>query len=213
VATATEKRSKSSFVRKFLQNNRQANVQAVKEAWAAAGMQGTIGDTLIYEMRSQMGLSGKSKPRTATKSKSGTKISKPTSAPGKKMFAKEFLNDHPEGNVRAVNQAWTAAGFGGTISTAVVDKVRAALGLTGNLRRNTKTAKSGATSKKGGRPLKESTPAIGVQPRGNRSTVLNDLEADIDRLIFKAMAIGDLNEIEDSLRRTRRMLYGVLTRG
>ena len=43
--------------------------------------------------------------------------------------------------------------------------------------------------------------------------VLNDLEADIDRLIFKAMAIGDLTEIEDSLRRARRLLYGALTRG
>ena len=43
--------------------------------------------------------------------------------------------------------------------------------------------------------------------------VLNDLEADIDRLLFKAMAIGDLTEIEDSLRRARRLLYGALTEG
>ena len=55
-----------------------------------------------------------------------------------------------------------------------------------------------------------------MQPRGSngdRTVVLNDLEADIDRLIFKVMAIGDLTEIEDSLRRTRRLLYGALTRG
>ncbi len=54
------------------------------------------------------------------------------------------------------------------------------------------------------------------QPRGSNSTrtvALTDLEADIDRLIFKAMAIGDLTEIEDTLRRARRLLYGALTRG
>jgi hypothetical protein len=55
--------------------------------------------------------------------------------------------------------------------------------------------------------------AVNGQPRGDRSTVLNDLEADIDRLIFKSMAIGDLPEIEDSLRKARRLLYGVLTGG
>ena len=39
--------------------------------------------------------------------------------------------------------------------------------------------------------------------------ILNELEADFDRLIFKAMAIGDLTQIEDTLRRARRLLYGV----
>jgi len=42
---------------------------------------------------------------------------------------------------------------------------------------------------------------------------LTDLEAEIDRLIFKMMEIGDLTEIEDWLRRARRLLYGALTRG
>jgi hypothetical protein len=32
-------------------------------------------------------------------------------------------------------------------------------------------------------------------------------------LIFKAMAIGDLTEIEESLRRARRLLYGALIEG
>ena len=55
------------------------------------------------------------------------------------MFVKEFLNDHPQGNVDAVNEAWQAAGFDGTISTTLVNKMRASLGLTGNLRGKTKT--------------------------------------------------------------------------
>ncbi len=165
MATATKTQGKTSFVRKFLQNNRQANVQAVKDAWAASGMEGTIGDTLIYEIRAQMGLSGKAKPRSAAKKKSGSKVSKNSSTPGKKMFVKEFLNDHPQGNFAAVNEAWQAAGFDGTISKAVVDRVRAALGLTGNLRGNTKT-----TGKKRGGPRKETTAVVNVQPRGAMAT-------------------------------------------
>ena len=41
------------------------------------------------------------------------------------MFVKEFLNDHPQSNVDAVNDAWQGAGFGGTISPTLVNKMRA----------------------------------------------------------------------------------------
>ncbi len=220
MATATKSQNKTSFVQDFLNDHPEGNVKAVNEAWAAAGMNGTIGATLINKMRSEMGLTGnlraKSKPRTAVKTKSGTKMSQSASSPGKTMFVKEFLNDHPQGNVDAVNDAWRAAGFDGTISPTLVNQMRAKLGLTGNLRGMSKTGAIGRatpTSKKLGRPRNETAAAVNVQPRGNRSTVLNDLEADIDRLLFKAMAIGDLTEIEDSLRRARRLLYGALTGG
>jgi hypothetical protein len=91
--------------------------------------------------------------------------------------------------------------------------MRASLGVTGNLRGNTKKSKTSAQRKKRGRPRKETTAAVSVQSTVNRSIVLEDIEADIDRLIFKAMAIGDLTEFEDSLRRARRLLYGALIRG
>ena len=55
-----------------------------------------------------------------------------------------------------------------------------------------------------------------VETRGRKSALtpkLNELEADIDRLVFKVMGIGDLPEIEDSLRQVRRLLYGKLTQG
>ena len=131
------------------------------------------------------------------------------------MFVKEFLNDHPEGNFAAVNKAWQAAGFEGTISKTVVDKMRAALGLTGNLRGNTKKPKTGAARKKLGRPRKETTARSMCNDEGTMGphVVLEDIEADIDRLIFRAMAIGDLTEIEDTLRKARRLLYAALTRG
>lgn len=218
MATATKSQDKTGFVKDFLKNNPKGNTKAVNEAWAAAGMSGTIGSTLVNKMRSQMGLTGNlraksNKPRTAAKEKTASKLSKTASTPGKTMFVKEFLNDNPQGNVDAVNKAWTAAGFDGTISGTLVNKMRASLGLVGNLRGQTKESKTMVTGKKRGRPPKETTATVNVPKKGNRSTALNDLEADIDRLIFKAMTIGDLAEIEDSLRRTRRLLYGAFTRG
>ena len=47
-------------------------------------------------------------------------------------------------------------------------------------------------------------------PEAGRATdpcALDELEAEIDRLIFKVMGVGDLSQIEDSLRQTRRLLY------
>jgi hypothetical protein len=215
VATAAKSENKSGFVKEFLNDHPDGNVDAVNKAWAAAGMNGAIGATLIYKTRSEMGLSGnqraKQKPKTANKAKSATNKSK--IAPGKTMFVKEFLNDHPQGNVAAVNEAWKAAGFDGTIGSTLVNKMRAALGLTGNLRGNTKMSNASATSKKRAEPRKETTAAANEKPRDNRSAVLNDMEVDLDRLMFKAMAIGDLTEIEDTLRLLRRLLYGALTRG
>jgi hypothetical protein len=217
VSTTTKSENKTGFVKEFLSGHPEANVKAVNDAWTAAGMNGKIGSTLIYKMRSEMGLSGnlrsKSKPTKAAKAKPATSMSKTAGSPGKTMFVKEFLNDHPQGNVDAVNEAWHAAGFDGTISSTLVNKTRALLGLTGNIRGNTKKPKSSATGKKRGKPRKETTAAVNGKPRVSRSAVLEDMEADIDRLIFKAMAIGDLAEFEISLRRARRLLYGALTMG
>ncbi len=215
---------KTLFVKEFLNDHPQGNVQAVNEAWAAAGKNGTIGPTLINKLRSQMGLSGNlratSKPRTAAKGKSAAKKPKTaTATPGKTSFVKEFLNDNPQGNTNAVNEAWLAAGMKGTISHPIVSQVRKQLGLTGNLRGQTKTTAKGKapyTGKKRGRKPKQPTAAGNGQPRGrksNRSLALNELEADIDRLIFKVMGVGDLTQIEDSLRQARRVLYGALSRG
>ena len=77
------------------------------------------------------------------------------------------------------------------------------------------------TGKKRGRKPKgfttEATPVSAtVETRGRKGALtpnLNELEADIDRLVFKVMGIGDLPEIEDSLRQVRRHLYGKLAQG
>jgi hypothetical protein len=215
VATATKRPGKTSFVNEFLRKNPQSKAKDVNDAWTAAGMSGTISHTVISEVRKELGLivNQTGKPKSAAKAKAAPRMSKTAGSPGKTMFAKEFLNDHPQGNVDAVNEAWQAAGFDGTISPTLINKMRASMGLSGNIRGNTKKPKQGVTGMKRGRPRHETAASVNVQPRGNRSTVLEDLEADIDRLIFRAMAIGDLTEIEDSLRRARRLLYTAVTRG
>ncbi len=213
--TATSTPGKTSFVKDFLNTNPQGNTKAINEAWQAAGFEGTISPTLVNKTRVKMNLTGslRGNSKTAAKGKSAPRLPKTaTATPGKTSFLKEFLHDNPQGNVKAVNEAWQAAGFDGTISTALVYKVRASLGLTGNLSGKTKKSKAKATStgKKLGRPRKEPMAPVTGQPRGRKSArtlALTELEADIDRLIFKVMGVGDLTQIEDSLRQTRRQLY------
>ena len=138
---------------------------------------------------------------------------------GKTSFVKEFLNDHPEGNVRAVNEAWTKAGMSGTISTALVGKMRADLGLTGKMRGKSKTAPEATTTgKRRGRPRKETSAVVTPRPVGpprgrksDRTHALLGLEAEIDRLVFQVMRIGELPEIENTLRQVRRLVYRALS--
>ena len=211
--TATPTPGKTSFVKQFLNDHPDGTTKTVNEAWQAAGFEGTISPTLVNKTRVKLTGNLRGNSRTAAKEKSAPRMPKTAIvSPGKTSFLKEFLNDHPEGNVKAVNEAWTAAGFDGTISTALVYKARASLGLTGNLHGKTKKSEAMTTStgKKPGRPREEPTAPVTGQPRGrksNRSLALNELEADIDRLIFKVMGVGDLTEIEDSLRQARRQLY------
>ncbi len=127
-------------------------------------------------------------------------------SPGKTSFVKEVLLDDPRANHKAVNEAWTAAGMNGTISAALVNKMRARLGLTGNLRGK---AKKAAVKKRGRQPA-SAFPAVRVDSKvrpGTRAQALIDLEAEIDRLIFKVMGMGGLADVAETLRSARRLLY------
>ena len=218
--TATATPGKTSFVKDFLNANPQGTTKTVNEAWQAAGFEGTISPTLVNKTRVKLTGKRRGYSKTAAKEKSAPRMPREaTATPGKTSFLKEFLHDNPQGNVKAANDAWQAAGYGGTISETLVYKTRASLGLTGNLSRKTKAAteeKATSTGKKLGRPRKETTTPVTGQPRGRKSArtlALTELEADIDRLLFTVMAIGDLTEIEAALRRARRLLYGALTPG
>ncbi len=140
---------------------------------------------------------------------------------------------NPQANARKVRDAWTEAGHEGSISQTLVNKQRSELGLAGNLKggRPPKEAASAVaekppyTGKKRGRKPK-SAYANGHQTGGNgvpleatrktgggRQAQLSEFEAEIDRLLFRIMVLGGLEDIEESLRRTRRLVYQAATTG
>jgi hypothetical protein len=111
----------------------------------------------------------------------------------------------------------------GTISDSLVGKMRADLGLTGNLKKGPKT---GSTTKPGtktgtkvktktaAKPAKQARAAAGrtvtnsarKPTRNDRSRLLEEIESDIDRMIFRLIGAGGLHEVEAALRRLRREL-------
>jgi hypothetical protein len=233
MATATKAPGKSEFIKQVLEKDPFANFKAVNEAWTAAGNDGSISQALVNKLRSEAGLSGNLRTRGKAQARGvsggenrarsgkrrGRKAKVRARDQGKTLFVKEFLNDQPDGNVKAVNAAWTEAGFDGSISGTLVNKVRSQLGLTGNLRGRSRTGGSRPyTGKKRGRKPKgfatqTSNGSGTARSTRTRMPRLEELEADIDRLVFKVMGIGDLPEVEESLRQVRRKLYGRLTRG
>ena len=49
---------KTDFVRDVLTKNARANAKTVKDEWVKSGHEGTISETLVNKMRSEMGLAG-----------------------------------------------------------------------------------------------------------------------------------------------------------
>jgi hypothetical protein len=145
---------------------------------------------------------------------------------GKTAFVREVLRQNPHANAKTVRDEWAASGRSGTISPTLVNKQRSALGLAGNLRtgRPKRSDSAGAekppyTGKKRGRKPKSASAnrheeigngmSLGgpKSKSGRHPAQLSQIEADIDRLLFRVMALGGLENIEDSLRQTRRLLY------
>lgn len=145
---------------------------------------------------------------------------------GKTEFVRSVLEQNPYANARIIRQEWTSAGHGDSISQTLINKQRSLMGLTGNIKggRPKKSETSGEpkpayTGKKRGRKPKSAVVASqGISGNGRsvdapkaksgaRPAQLSQIEADIDRLLFRVMTLGGLENIEDSLRRTRRLLY------
>ncbi len=142
---------------------------------------------------------------------------------GKTAFLEEFLPDNRDANEDAVIAAWKAAGNDGTISSSLVSKIRAKLGLTGR-RGGTETSasthktsqfKSLVKGKKLGRPFGR---AKGISQQHNAPETssrqiaatdhdaLDELEGGIDDLIDRLKVLGDRPEVVKALRRARRLL-------
>jgi hypothetical protein len=59
----------------------------------------------------------------------------------------------------------------------------------------------GRTAEPGGGTLKP------LDGRTSRGRIMAEIEGDIDRLIFKLIALGGMETIEDELRKVRRLLF------
>jgi hypothetical protein len=224
-ATTTRNLGKTGFVKEVLNDNPQATTKAVNEAWRAAGFEGTIGPTLVTKMRSEMGLTGNLRKRPGSRAGAETGTTSATAIKkrrrrkratgrggnqGKTAFVTQHLRRDPGASDEAINQAWAAAGNEGGISGSLLYKIRAKRGLTGKRGRKRRGAgKKGRIkgTRVGPTPeLLAETPKP-VNGRTGRGRVLAEVEGDIDRLIFRLMRVGGMEEIEDELRNVRRLLY------
>jgi hypothetical protein len=70
---------KSAFVRDVLTKDRQANHEAVNRAWTEAGHAGTISESLVGKLRSEMGLTGQQRPGARVPESAGS--AEPPAAP------------------------------------------------------------------------------------------------------------------------------------
>ena len=100
-----------------------------------------------------------------------------TRAPGKSDFIKQVLGKNPQATFKAVNEAWTEAGNEGSISQALVNKMRSEAGLSGNLRTKEKgetpavpRPRNPPPPARGGAGSRRSGLGIRGRPRSSRSS-------------------------------------------
>jgi hypothetical protein len=120
---------------------------------------------------------------------------------GKTAFVKEFLQSDPQATPRIVNDAWKAAGKKGTISKSLVKKSRAALRQAGNrsVRPAPKPSTANAPAARTVAP-----PSLALHARERLEANSPELEAEIDRVLFKVIEEGGMSDVEEALRAARR---------
>jgi hypothetical protein len=176
------------------------------------------------------GSAARSKSPKGTKGKGASKteaaLSPPTGREGgtglsKSAFVEEMLGRDPKANVKAINRAWTAAGNEGTISDTVVYKTKRSLGATGR-RSPGESATAGASKlessrtmvsaveetrsqAKGEQDLAKTTATMTSQGNGH-GRVLDEIEGEIDELMFRLKGLGGFDEVQEALRAARRLL-------
>ena len=103
---------KSVFIRDLLGRDPEADEDAVIEAWHKAGNQGTISGSLIYKIRSGLGLTGKGRS-------SGEAAGRPKAKATKSPKAKPVATAQPESNgppaASATEPKSTAGARGGAL--------------------------------------------------------------------------------------------------
>jgi hypothetical protein len=149
---------------------------------------------------------------------------------GKTSFVEEFLKDHNDADLAAVNAAWRSFGREGTISESLFGKTRRSLGLTrkrtgkrADPASGTPAAATSAAVRKGGKKAATSGPGASnaeelptIASRRPSSTATNQaddrnqmliaLEKDLDRLLFGVLEMENMTEVEEYIRSARRVV-------
>lgn len=228
---------KTKFVREYLAEHGDAKRAAINEAWHAAGHKDEISESLVYKMRSQHGLiarQGDTEEATREDATSTSDVEKLTSenevedgpaveetevesndkAPGKAAFVEEVLRRDSTANSKAVNRAWSEAGYEGTISDPTYYKVRGRLSASGEPTSSTQAKPKSSevptppgTKIKGPRTSATSTPKSKPSESSNPGKVVDEVEAGIDDLMYMLKDSGGMPEVEAALRAARRLLY------
>src|SRR4051794_19841725 len=219
---------KTAFLEGFLPDNRDADLDEVNQAWNAAGNEGTISESLFSKIRSKLGLTGKrgvdgesseetagpareGKARSSSKGSKGASkaegaLSQPSgregdTGPSKSAFVEEVLGRNPKANVKAINEAWAAAGHEGKISDSIIYQVKRERGVAGKptpggtVKSRAKSASKGPEASPAALPTVEAGSEsngptappmpVGGPSSGDRGRVLDRVEDGIDDLIIE----------------------------
>lgn len=141
----------------------------------------------------------------------------PLSDQGRRAFVKRMLDQDREADDRSINRAWREAGHTGSIDARSIGKVRSELAraqvpvaqpTSDRSQGDQPRAAATSTSQVNGsaapdRPQRPPSPEAKVKGRGR---ALEELERDLDQLLFRVMEIGGLAEVEEGIRRSRRLV-------
>jgi hypothetical protein len=208
---------KSAFVEELLGRNPETNMKAINAAWKKAGHTGTISNPLFYKVKSEMKnpgtrqtADGASAGKVGSPTRSGTSTKK--GGQKKSEFVRQLLGSKPDVNLKALNEAWKNGGNPGTISSTLLYLIKSKLqGTTKKSSGKKATAGKAASAKPIPTKTKKGRPAaleINGQsaPTGSKGRLLDELEAEVDDLIFKLKGLGGMTEVEEALRKARRLI-------
>ncbi len=103
---------KTAFVKEFLDGHKDANHEVVNDAWVAAGHEGTVSDSLVNKVRQKLGLTGRNRNRTLSRTQDepvrGSKLKIPVRAKGDHSGATAHPLSEAKGSKKATGPTHSA---------------------------------------------------------------------------------------------------------
>ena len=100
--TKRASQGKGSFIKEVLYDNPLANPATVNAAWKSAGMKGTISNSLVNRIRSDLGLSGNLRRKSALISGNGTGKTSPSRKPSTETARTPEKKGRPSNRMRSL---------------------------------------------------------------------------------------------------------------